>query len=345
MGGVWVFAQLILFAMLGSKTSPTIFPNLVTVLPIMAVGLLARFLGVLTSVKLTSEPRRTQGQRFGEMLADTFFCFLSCLPRATIQGALGAVPVNQRFFEDEAREDRSEARQFIFTAARLYIFCMSIVGMFLLNTFGPCLLEASSDRPAAEEAAVNDRDVSNFELLDQRYPADEIEADELLAAAAEKLGEEYDLTPAVVMQLLASAAEARTARSPSNADLSPIREQDSVDVRSLAAKTEEIMSETSPAAKTDPSRPSRHPGSREAGLRPRCETEPAPTQRWRQIKAARNTWRKVDNWALFDSKGPPVSGSKRPRFESRAGDEDDVHMSRARAQTTDLNLKIPEPLL
>ncbi|CAE7749622.1 DEK1, partial [Symbiodinium pilosum] len=141
MGGVWVFAQLILFAMLGSKTSPSIFPNLVKVLPIMAVGLLARFAGVLVSVKATAEHRGAQNQRWQQMIADACFCFLSVLPRATIQGALGAVPVNQRFFQDVAREDRSEARDFIFTAARLYIFCMSIVGMFLLNTFGPVLLK------------------------------------------------------------------------------------------------------------------------------------------------------------------------------------------------------------
>ena len=37
----------------------------------------------------------------GEKLGwkDGVFCFLACLPRATIQGALGALPLNQRFFQ------------------------------------------------------------------------------------------------------------------------------------------------------------------------------------------------------------------------------------------------------
>lgn len=72
---------------------------------------------------------------------DAFFCFLACLPRATIQGALGAVPVNQRFFQDVPVDDRAEAREFIFTAARLYIFCYAIFGMFFLNTYGFRILE------------------------------------------------------------------------------------------------------------------------------------------------------------------------------------------------------------
>eukprot|EP00439_Symbiodinium_sp_Y106_P003084 s7030_g1.t1 len=118
------------------------------------MGLLARFAGVLLSVRATAAQRRTENQGFRQTLADACFCFLSVLPRATIQGALGA---------DEAREDRSEARHLIFTAARLYIFCMSIVGMFLLNTFGPMLLEASEERPPEEEAFIHDRFASDLE--------------------------------------------------------------------------------------------------------------------------------------------------------------------------------------
>lgn len=153
MGGVWVFGQLVLFTMIGSKTSFSIFPDVTTVLPIMAVGLLVRFVGVMASMLPmdlaafqvptgAADPVQRSGDGGARpSLDDAFFCFLACLPRATIQGALGAVPVNQRFFQDVPVDDRAEAREFIFTAARLYIFCYAIFGMFLLNTYGFRILE------------------------------------------------------------------------------------------------------------------------------------------------------------------------------------------------------------
>lgn len=154
MGGVWVFGQLVLFTMIGSKTSFSIFPDVTTVLPIMAIGLLVRFVGVMASMlpmdlaafKVptgAADPVQQSGDGGSAQpsVDDAFFCFLACLPRATIQGALGAVPVNQRFFQDVPVDDRAEAREFIFTAARLYIFCYAIFGMFFLNTYGYRILE------------------------------------------------------------------------------------------------------------------------------------------------------------------------------------------------------------
>lgn len=146
MGGVWVFGQLILFSMLGSRTSLGIFPQLLHVLPVIAVGLSCRFAGIFLSIGLALLTGAS-GHPFQRLMIvhDTLFCFLSTIPRATIQGALGSVPVTQRFFQHCPHQHN--AQDWIFTAARLYIVCMSICGMILLNTFGPLLCDATSSRP------------------------------------------------------------------------------------------------------------------------------------------------------------------------------------------------------
>jgi hypothetical protein len=142
MGGLWVFGQLVLFSMLGSRTTPQILPQIVHVLPVMILGLLARFAGVLLAIFLTLGAR---GAKRSTAFHDAVFCFLSTLPRATIQGALGSVPVTQRFFQGYPL--KHQAQLFIFTAARLYIVIMSVLGMILLNNLGHQMLKATSDLP------------------------------------------------------------------------------------------------------------------------------------------------------------------------------------------------------
>jgi len=152
LGGVWIFGQLILFSMLGSKTDPTILPRVGQVLPIMACGYCARFIGVSIAILTTVKQRGCDcpgcvQSRRDSARHDILFCFLSTIPRATIQGALGAVPMTQHFFQH--LDAKHEAQEFIFTAARLYIICSSIVGMILLNTIGPHLLVATSEATCA----------------------------------------------------------------------------------------------------------------------------------------------------------------------------------------------------
>jgi len=155
LGGVWVFGQLILFSMLGSRTTTTILPKLHSVLPVIAVGLVFRCLGIFLATFLTLRLRGCpcasclRGRRT-HAIQDALFCFLSTVPRATIQGALGGVPLAERFFQHSHR--KHEAQEFTFTAARLYIVCMSVVGMVVLNTLGPRLLEATAKRPPCELA-------------------------------------------------------------------------------------------------------------------------------------------------------------------------------------------------
>lgn len=154
MGGVWVFGQLVLFMMLGSKTDPTSFVFFPDVLPILLLGLVFRFIGVLLAMFSTLWCRqcscnacRTQDE--SSLLPDSIYYFLSTLPRATIQGALGPVPLMQNFFVDE--NNRCHAVQvFIANAARLYIVTLGILGSVLLDGLGPRMLRRSEREKECE---------------------------------------------------------------------------------------------------------------------------------------------------------------------------------------------------
>lgn len=161
LSGIWTFGSIILFSMLGSRTDLAIFNHLSTILPIMLIGLLLRFLGICV-VGFTSATMKKHGKRMA--FADILFCFLSSLPRATIQGALGSWPLAHRFFSDDERTDRAEnARHLISSAAKLTIICNAICGSLLLEVFGPMLLEATSARK---------RNVHSQEIRGQRSDRD-----------------------------------------------------------------------------------------------------------------------------------------------------------------------------
>lgn len=146
LGGVWVFGQLVLFGMIGSKTTCEVVYEFRSVLPIMAVGYLARFLGIVTAIFITIPLRGCdcigcKTARHASAPHDILFCFLSSIPRAGLQGALGCVPFAARFFQHH--HNRHHAQDFIFTAARLYILSMSVAGMLLLNAIGPRILKTT----------------------------------------------------------------------------------------------------------------------------------------------------------------------------------------------------------
>lgn len=180
MGQLWIFGQLVLFSMLGSKTTPGILPQVGQVLPVMLCGLSMRFVGVFLGMVITTiSSGGCVSFNLGHCCADTLFCFLCTLPRATIQGALGAVPLKQGFFHRGYGNNR-DVQHFIFTAARLYIVLTSIVGMTLLNTVGGWLLESSSERhsyrtvhtPSRSRPSVEDDGVGDAVVCDGRNEAD-----------------------------------------------------------------------------------------------------------------------------------------------------------------------------
>jgi len=81
---IWVFAQLLLFVLVGAEVNiyVAIDSGLIG-LAIIAIGLIARSIGVLISVAGTNLN-----------LKERFFCIISYVPKATVQAAIGAVPLS-----------------------------------------------------------------------------------------------------------------------------------------------------------------------------------------------------------------------------------------------------------
>ncbi|CAJ1379071.1 unnamed protein product [Effrenium voratum] len=101
---------------------------------------------------------------------EILFVFLSSLPRASLQGALGFVPIKERFFGG-GPEARS-ACLFIADSARLYIMIMSLVGSTLLHRLGPVLLaedpEDDEERGRRVLVTFEDEPVQLKEMKDAR---------------------------------------------------------------------------------------------------------------------------------------------------------------------------------
>jgi len=145
MEGVWVFGQLVLFTMIGSKTELCIFCSLLQVIPIMFCGLACRFLGVFLAMAVVRKGLKRPPSAF---LPDVIFCFTATLPRATLQGVLGNVPMSRRYFY--GMRLGHEARLFIAVAGKIYIVVFSIIGSLLLGTVGTAMLQATADAGSAD---------------------------------------------------------------------------------------------------------------------------------------------------------------------------------------------------
>lgn len=82
-GKIWVFAEILLFVLVGAQVDPSVALDAgANGLLILAAGLSARSLGVLISIAGT--PLN---------LKERFFCVVAYLPKATVQAAIGAIPL------------------------------------------------------------------------------------------------------------------------------------------------------------------------------------------------------------------------------------------------------------
>eukprot|EP00441_Pelagodinium_beii_P020736 CAMPEP_0197658170 /NCGR_PEP_ID=MMETSP1338-20131121/45074_1 /TAXON_ID=43686 ORGANISM="Pelagodinium beii, Strain RCC1491" /NCGR_SAMPLE_ID=MMETSP1338 /ASSEMBLY_ACC=CAM_ASM_000754 /LENGTH=596 /DNA_ID=CAMNT_0043234709 /DNA_START=33 /DNA_END=1820 /DNA_ORIENTATION=+ len=202
LGGVWVFGQLILFSMIGSRTTVDIFPEFIPhVLPVLSFGLAFRYFGILIGINL-SMFLKLQGHPFSPefVMQDSCFCFLATLPRATIQGALGQVPITESFFKNSLP---TRAQNFIFLAARLYIVFLSVFGMILLNFFGPRMCLATQHRQPWDELVKASDEASEDEPQSTESSENELSVEYLLQA----IGEVYDLSPETVAAALKKASD------------------------------------------------------------------------------------------------------------------------------------------
>ncbi|EPY2271351.1 cation:proton antiporter [Clostridium sporogenes] len=80
---IWVFAQILLFVLVGAEVNMVIaFKSGFLGIIIIALGLIGRSIGVLISLKGSNLNKR-----------EKLFCVIAYIPKATVQAAMGAVPL------------------------------------------------------------------------------------------------------------------------------------------------------------------------------------------------------------------------------------------------------------
>lgn len=121
LGKVWVFAELLLFVLVGAQVNlPVIIDAGVVGIVIILIGLMGRSLGVWLSLVGTSLNRK-----------EKCFCMVAYIPKATVQAAMGAVPLAAGVASGEV----------ILAIAVMAIVLTAPLGAIGIKTLGPKLLD------------------------------------------------------------------------------------------------------------------------------------------------------------------------------------------------------------
>ena len=124
----WVFAEILLFVLIGMSVDVSVAVNGgLKGLLIISLGLIARSIGVLISVAFAPITWK-----------ERLFCVFSYLPKATVQAAMGSVPLAAGIAGGEQ----------ILAFAVLAIVFTAPLGLVLIRKFGPVLL--SVELPAED---------------------------------------------------------------------------------------------------------------------------------------------------------------------------------------------------
>lgn len=128
---VWVLAEILLFVYIGTEVQlNNLDASLIGVgLLILLFGLSARSLGVWLSLLKSSLNMK-----------ERFFAIIAYWPKATVQAAIGAVPLTL-FYEGRLGDVNLETTQIILTMAVLSIVVTAPIGAICIKLFGPKLLE------------------------------------------------------------------------------------------------------------------------------------------------------------------------------------------------------------
>ncbi len=125
---VWIGAEIILFVLIGMALEVEVAIGAGwNGLAVLGVGLLARSLGVLLAL-LLGRAKLTAGERL--------FCVLAYLPKATVQAALGSVPLAMGI----------PGGEIILAVAVLSIVVTAPMGLLAIQMLGPRLLDAPEVR-------------------------------------------------------------------------------------------------------------------------------------------------------------------------------------------------------
>lgn len=121
LNSVWVFAEIVLFVLIGSSVDISVVKDVgITVIVIIFCGLIFRSLGVWLA---------TTGSELNRK--ERIFCILAYLPKATVQAALGAVALERGLPHGEE----------ILAYAVMGIILTAPLGLICINFFGPKLLD------------------------------------------------------------------------------------------------------------------------------------------------------------------------------------------------------------
>jgi NhaP-type Na+/H+ or K+/H+ antiporter len=124
---IWVFAEIILFVLIGMKVDPALALKAgPAAIGLLSAGLLARSLGVWLA---TARSALSKNERV--------FCMLAYLPKATVQAALGSVPLAMNVPGGDT----------ILALAVLSILLTAPLGLITIRIGGPKLLDAPLTDP------------------------------------------------------------------------------------------------------------------------------------------------------------------------------------------------------
>lgn len=133
----WVFAEILLFVLIGMSVDLSVAMEAgLKGLLIIILGLTARSAGVLISVLFAPISWK-----------ERLFCIFSYLPKATVQAAMGSVPLAAGIAHGEE----------ILAYAVLAIVFTAPLGLILIRKFGPLLLEIELPAEDSPEASHNRR--------------------------------------------------------------------------------------------------------------------------------------------------------------------------------------------
>jgi NhaP-type Na+/H+ or K+/H+ antiporter len=129
-GKIWVFAEILLFVYIGTEVriAEIALSSVGTGLAVLCVGLIARSAGVLISL-------------IGSQLnfKEKMFCMMAYWPKATVQAAIGAVPLTL-VLSGKIADTSEETAQLILAIAVLSIIITAPLGAICIKIFGKKLL-------------------------------------------------------------------------------------------------------------------------------------------------------------------------------------------------------------
>ncbi|HCL4436713.1 sodium:proton antiporter [Clostridium botulinum] len=120
---IWVFAQILLFVLVGAEVNIVVaFKSGFLGIMIIALGIVGRSIGVLISLKGSNLNKK-----------EKLFCVIAYIPKATVQAAMGAVPLAAGVASGDV----------ILAIAVLSILITAPLGAIAINLSGPRLLESN----------------------------------------------------------------------------------------------------------------------------------------------------------------------------------------------------------